>query len=145
MTTTTTAPIDLKPAELDALFASSPAGAIPVGRGDGTAIAFAGHRVARPLAALTRALVWQGKKFRPETHDLQNLVTPFSLPAVRAEVYTGDSWYDGRPCVVLDYSKSSRVARRVRDEIRQIGPGDYLGMVFVDARRLRVYFLLHFS
>jgi len=42
-----------------------------------------------------------------------------------------DSWYDGKPCIVLDYSKTSIVAHLVRDEIREIAPGVYLGLVFL--------------
>lgn len=143
--TVTSAPLDLSPAKLDELFASSPAGDVPTGRGTGTPVFFAGTRAARPLAAVTRALFWQGKMFRPDSHDLKNLLTPFSLKGIRAEVYQAASWYDGKPCVVLDYSKSSKIAGRIRDEIRQIGPHEYLGMVFMGARRLGVYFLLRFE
>lgn len=145
MTTTTAPPLELSPAQLDDLFASSPAGDIPTGRGSGTAIMFAGSRAAKPMAGVIRAVLWQGKLFRPESHDLKNLLSPFSRPGIRAEVYSGQSWYDGRPCVVLDYSKSSKVARRIRDEIRQIGPDEYLGMVYMGARRLGVYFFLRFG
>jgi hypothetical protein len=38
---------------------------------------------------------------------------------------------DGRECIVLDYSKSWLVARWIRDEIREVAPGQYLGVVFV--------------
>lgn len=149
MTTTTTtdaiATLEMSPAQLDELFASSPAGDIPAGRGAGTAVAFAGKRAAGPLAAVARILFWQGKQFLPESHDLKNLLTPFSLKGLRADVYVGTSWYDGRPCVVLDYSTGSRIARRVRDEMRQVAPGEYLGVVYVGARRTRVYFFLRFG
>ncbi len=145
MTTIAAAPLEMSPAQLEELFESSPAGAIPTGRGTGTAVFFAGTRAARPLAALARAVFWQGKMFRPESHDLKNLLTPFSFLGIRAEVYSGDSRYDGRPCVVLDYSKSSKIAGRIRDEIRQIGANEYLGIVFMGARRLGVYFLLRFE
>jgi hypothetical protein len=148
MTTVTTiaaAPLDLTPTQLDEWFGTSPAGEIPTGRGRGTAIFFAGRAAAKPFAAAARVLLWQGKQFRPETHDLQNLLTPFSRPGLRAEVYPGDSWYDGRPCIVLDYSKGSKVVRRIRDEIRQIGRNEFLGMVFKDTRRLGVYFYLRFE
>ena len=47
-----------------------------------------------------------------------------------AEVYKGPSWFDNKECIVLDYSKTSLVAERVRDEIRLIGPGMYLGLVY---------------
>lgn len=145
MTMTAVHPLESTPAQLDELFGSSPAGDIPAGRSRGTAVFFAGRRAAKPLAAIVRALMWHGKEFRSDTHDLKNLLTPFSLPGIRAEVYTGESWYDGQPCIVLDYSKSSKVAGRIRDEIRQIGPNEYLGMVFMGTRRLGVYFHLRFG
>jgi len=72
-------------------------------------------------------------------------MTPFSIPSIRAEVYSGESWYDGKPYVVLDYSKSSKIAGRIRDEIRQVAPNEYLSMVFIGARRLGVYFALRFG
>jgi len=31
---------------------------------------------------------------------------------------------------VLDYSKTSLVARQIRDEIREVAPGVFLGVVF---------------
>ncbi|MDQ1357209.1 MAG: hypothetical protein QOF81_69 [Acidimicrobiaceae bacterium] len=145
MTTTAVAPLEMTPAQLDELFGSSPAGDIPVGRGKGTAILFGGRPAAKRFATFVRLVLWHGKVFRPETHDLKNLLTPLSLKGLRAEVYTGESWYDGRPCVVLDYSKSSKLAGQIRDEIRQIGPGEYVGMVFRGARRLNVYFFLRFG
>lgn len=145
MRTMSSLSLDLSGDQLNELYASSPVGEIPTGWGKGTAVYHAGSRAAKPLAALTRVALWQGKQFRSESHDLVNLVTPFSLKALPAEVYEGESWYDGRPCMVIDYSKTSKSARRVRDEIRQVGPGEYLGIVFLDRRRLRVHFFLRFA
>jgi hypothetical protein len=132
-------------AELDALFASSPAGETPEGRGRGTVVFAPGSRRAAPSALAARLLLWQGKEFRPATHDLVNLLTPFGRPGLRAEVRQDASLLDGKPCIVLDYSRSSRAARDVRDEMRQIGDGDYLGIVFVKGRQRHVYFLLSFA
>jgi len=50
-------------------------------------------------------------------------------------VYKGKSWFDNKECIVLDYSKTSLLAKHIRDEIRQIGPGLYLGVVFWDQTR----------
>jgi hypothetical protein len=137
-------PLEMSPADLDKLFGTSPAGDIPQGRGDGTIVVKSGTRAARPLATVGRLLLWQGKVFQPSTHDLRNRLTPFGVLGLRAEVYVGDSVFDGKPCIVLDYSKSSKAARKVRDEIRQIGPGQYLGLVFVKGEKTRVYFALSF-
>jgi hypothetical protein len=135
----------MSPAQLNEMFASSPAGTIPVGRGRGTVVVVPGTRFTGPLAAVARGVLWQGKVFRPGTHDLVNLISPFSRQVLRAEVREDRSAFDGRPCIVLDYSRSSKAARKVRDEIRQIGPGEYLGVVYNDGRKLNVFFLLKFA
>jgi hypothetical protein len=69
---------------------------------------------------------------------------------VRAEVSVGPSWLDDRPCVVLDYSRSSVVAGWIRDEIREVAPGLYLGLVWgvgrlFGGRRLVLRFALDVS
>ena len=54
---------------------------------------------------------------------------------VRAEtlVYHGESWRDGGPAVIVDYSPS-RLFRNVRDEMREVSPGLYLGLTWVTKR-----------
>jgi hypothetical protein len=44
---------------------------------------------------------------------------------------------------VLDYSQTSIVAQWIRDEIRMIGPGIYLGEVYWNKARL-IHFALQF-
>jgi hypothetical protein len=102
-----------------------------VGRAQGSAIIFAGTLCARFLAKFVHWFVWQGKVFDPKAECLKNLVTGFRILAIKAKVYTGDSWKDGKECIVIDYSKTSLVARMVRDEIREVQPGPYLGKVFL--------------
>jgi hypothetical protein len=102
-----------------------------------------GTVLARPLARLVRAAFWQGKIFDPQRGQLVNLLGPSGVRAIRARVYVGNSWYDERPAIVLDYSRTSLIARWVRDEIREVDPGLYLGIAYV--WRLRtVYFALRF-
>src|SRR5919202_1063174 len=96
----------------------------PAGRGRGTVVAFPGTRAAAPAARLG-ALAWRGKVFRPQSGDLLNLLTPLGIQAIRARVEHGASWVDGGQCVVLDYSRTSRVAGWIRDEIREVAPGLY--------------------
>ena len=122
--------LELPPARLDELFRDSRAGPIPVGRGAGRVVAFPGTELSKPLSRALGKVFWQGKVFRPERGDLRNLVSPFGIAAIRAEVFEGESWVDGAPCVVLDYSRSSRVAGWIRDEIREVSPGVYLGVVW---------------
>jgi hypothetical protein len=131
--------------QLDALFANAPAGEIPVGKGSGQALMATGTFAARPLLTITRLLAWQGKVFDGPSHSLRNLISPFGFKAITADVYVDASRLDGKPCVVLDYSKTSRVAGFVRDEIRQVGPGLYIGVVYVRSRRAPIRFSLSFD
>jgi hypothetical protein len=45
-------------------------------------------------------------------------------------VYVGESWSDHRPAIVLDYSETGILARHVRDELREVAAGLYLGVAY---------------
>jgi hypothetical protein len=115
--------------ELDDLFRASPAGPIPKGIASGEAIVFPGTPLAGALAP-TLGLLWRGKVFFPKGKDLLNRILPFGLRAVRAQVYRQDSWFDQREAIILDYSKTSVFAHYIRDEIREVAPSLYLGIVY---------------
>src|SRR5687767_8291384 len=115
--------LEMSQVELDDLFRSLPAGASPAGKADGTAIVLPGTPLAKIIAPIASLLVWQGKVFRPDGRLLKNRVTPLGVRAIAAQVYRAPSWLDGQECIVLDYSRSSLVARKVRDEIRELSPG----------------------
>ena len=94
------------------------------------------------MAMGTRA-VWQGKIFDPTGSSAVNRF--FGLPIVRAQVYQDQSWLDGAPALVLDYSRTSRVYAQNRDEIRQVAPGLFLGLMYartLPQPSLRMYFAL---
>jgi hypothetical protein len=55
---------------------------------------------------------------------------PFGTAAIVARVYKGESWFDRKECIILDYSQISLVAGWIRDEIRMIKPSFYLGLAF---------------
>jgi hypothetical protein len=142
MTTVDPRAVALLPrAELDERFRKSPPGPIPVGRSRGTAILFPGSAVEGFVSGLVRALIWKGKIFSPASGDLKNLISPFGIPLIRAKVYQDESWFSKGPAIILDYSKTSVVAGKIRDEIRQIGPGVYLGQVYWGKRRIALFML----
>ena len=126
--------------ELDTLYMQASAGDIPSGETRGTAIV-AGSFLARWYARLARLFAWQGKVFDlfPPTREsgiLINKVSPFSLTFIVAKVYKGDSWMDGDETIIIDYSSTSFVAKKIRDEIREIEPGVYLGKVWWGRTRI---------
>jgi hypothetical protein len=129
--------------DLDDLFSSSPSGSIPNGEAQGTAIIAPGTIFSSETAALINIFGWQGKTFDAEHGTLRNRILAFGLNAIVAEVYQAASWFDNKECIVLDYSKTSLLAKHIRDEIRQIGPGMYLGIVYWDKTRT-IHFALQF-
>jgi hypothetical protein len=143
--------LELSQVDLYQLFRRSRAGEVPTGRGRGTPILFPGTVFAKLAARVFGALVWRGKAFNPEGADLKNLLSPLSIPAIRARVYRAESWFDGAECIVLDYSETSRICGWIRDEIREVRPGLYLGLVygrgrlFGGRRMLDMTFVLSFS
>ena len=130
--------------ELDALFSAHEAGPIPDGDAKGTAIIAPGTSFSDEIAAAINLFAWQGKLFDAEHGFLRNHILPFGIKAIVAKVYKGPSWLDNKECIVLDYSETSLVASRIRDEIRMIEPGVYLGKVYWDKKRL-IDFALEFK
>ena len=129
--------------ELDALFRQSDAGEIPRGEADGTVLIAPGTALEGPAEKLIHFIAWQGKVFDPEKGELRNKILPFGIRAVRAKVYKEPSWLDQKETIVLDYSKTSLVAHWIRDEIRTVGPGVYLGLVYWERARI-LHFALEF-
>ena len=122
--------------ELDDLFRASPAGPIPNGSAEGTAIIAPGTKYSMPIAQVINHFGWQGKVFDAEKGLLKNKLLAFGFEAIVARVYKTPSWLDNKECIVLDYSETSILAHYVRDEIRLISPGFYLGKVYWAKDRL---------
>lgn len=136
--------MDMEQKELDALFSSVGAGDIPAGEAEGTAIVAPGTKFTPLVAKFINSFAWQGKVFDREKGVLRNRILPFGLNAILARVYKDTSWLDGKECIVLDYSETSLLAHWIRDEIRAIAPGVYLGKVYWDDTRL-IDFVLEFE
>jgi hypothetical protein len=130
--------------ELDTLFKGLPAGPIPDGEAEGAAIVAPGTAFTPVISRLINLFAWQGKVFDSGKGVLRNRILPFGLNAIIARVYVDKSWLDGKDCIVLDYSDTSLVAQWIRDEIRQLAPGVYLGKVYWDDHRL-IDFVLEFE
>ncbi|MDX2481823.1 MAG: hypothetical protein QNK24_15990 [Desulfuromusa sp.] len=126
--------------QLDEIYKDAAAGKIPSGDTRGTAIV-AGTFFARCYAHVARLFAWQGKVFDLFPPDQQNgilinKITAFSMTFIVAKVYKDASWMDGKETIVIDYSKTSFLARKIRDEIREVEPGVYLGKVWWGKTRI---------
>jgi hypothetical protein len=116
--------------QLDSLFRSSPPGRIPAGDCEGTFIVAPGSASGAAVAGLIRLIVWKGKVFDPGAETVRNKLGPLGMLAVRAEVYYGLSRFDANPAIILDYRSTSLVARWIRDELREVAPGVFLGFAY---------------
>ena len=135
--------LKMSQAQLDELFTNSEPGDIPNGESKGTALVAPGTTYTPNIAEFVSHFAWQGQVFDAKNGTLRNKILPLGFNAIIAKVYKGQSWLDGKECIVLDYSDTSLVARWIRDEIRQIGPKMYLGKVYWDKKRL-IDFVLEF-
>lgn len=129
-------------AELETIYRSAKPGDVPVGF-------VRGRTLYHPCAALAHVRtnianrLWKGKHFYPEDATLINQWPGFR--AIRADISMGTSWLDGQPAHILDYADKSFVWRDVRDEMRQVGPGLYVGAMYLrdcPAPRLKTLFVL---
>ncbi len=112
--------------DLEAVYRASEIGTIPMGSTRGRAIFNPGSRLTVPLSRGTRVL-WQGKAF-PEEGKMINRIA--GVRAIDARVFIGESWLDGKPTLVLDYYETTLLFKDVRDEIREVAPGIYLGVMY---------------
>ena len=142
--------LKLPPEQLDEIFRHATAGTIPNGEGEGTAIVAPGTAVSDKIARFVHLFSWKGKVFTPDPVDpqratLKNRLLLLGTKAIIAQVYRGESWLDGKECIVLDYSQTSIVAQWIRDEIREVSPGVYLGVVYWGKEKEHAHKLIHFA
>lgn len=142
--------LKLSSEQLDEIFRHSTPGEVPVGEGEGTAIIAPGTAVSDAIAKFVHLFSWKGKVFErdpadPQRGTLKNRLLLLGTKAIIAQVYRGESWFDQKECIVLDYSHTSLVAQWVRDEIREVSPGVYLGIVFWGKEKEHAHKLIHFG
>lgn len=130
MTMTTTDLKHLSPDALDALYQRSSMGTIPDGKSNGKVLFLTKLPTGNLFSSLVSLLAWQGKVFFRDQGFLLNRVSLFDLQLVKANVYVGESWFAQGESIILDYAKTSFVAQAIRDEIREVAPGLYLGQAY---------------
>jgi hypothetical protein len=134
-----------KGSDLATLYRTGKVGALPSGVSNGRAIVLPGTWIIGRLLSGFCNLIWKGKVFDGQGGLINRIL---GLHLVRAQVFHGPSWCDGKPAVIVDYLKTSWLAFFIRDEIREVAPGLYLGKAYMRLPlRFRVaplYFALDF-
>jgi hypothetical protein len=108
--------------ELEQLFAAADLGEPPCGCLRGHVLCFTGMKLPRARAKLA-GCVWRGKCFAPDG-EIVNQFPGFR--AIHTHSVPAPSWYDGKPCLAVEYQPGTPLFANNRDEIRQLGPGLYL-------------------
>ncbi len=112
--------------ELEQIYRQAKCGNIPVGFARGRIVLCPNE----PFAAAksrTAELLWQGKHFCADGSLINQWL---GVRAIRAKVDYGPSWIDGGNSIIMDYQGTSRVWNDVRDEMREVAPGLYLGAMY---------------
>jgi len=129
--------------ELEQLYRRATPGTIPDGYLRGRAIYCPCDPLSSARSKVSQSL-WHGKHFCPADGALINQWC-LGTQAVRARVCYGASWLDGQPSIVMDYRGMSYVWGDVRDEIREVAPGLYLGLMYrckAGQPRMKLFFAL---
>ncbi len=114
-------------ADIELLYRASTVGTPPRGVTDGRAIFDPGSASTVRKARRTR-LLWQGKVIRDDGTMINRV---FGVRAFTADVYVGESWFDGQPSFIMDYKDTSKLFAAVRDEVREVSPGVWLGITYL--------------
>ncbi|MFI5361358.1 MAG: hypothetical protein ACHQ49_05255 [Elusimicrobiota bacterium] len=117
---------------LKALYQRSKPGTIPVGESEGMASVAPGTDEGEESRRFF-SFLWQGKVFERADEGTTTLVNKTFLgKSFAAKVYVGASLLDGKDSIIIDYKDTPfKPFRIIRDEIREVAPGIYLGYAYL--------------
>lgn len=119
--------MELPCCELQRLFCAGKVHAIPHGIMRGSIKYCTGGKLDQLKTRLGRN-AWKGKRIDAiEGYSINHW---FVGKLIKAKVYTGTSCIDGQPAIILDY-RDSILWNGAWDEMREISPGLYLGILFI--------------
>jgi hypothetical protein len=114
--------------ELEQLYRQATPGTIPAGYFRGRGI-YCPCDPMSPARSKVSQMLWHGKHICPDEGILINQWF-LGMQAARARICYGESWLDGKPSIVMDYRGMSQIWGDVRDEMREVAPGLYLGLMY---------------
>jgi len=108
------------------LFRAAEPGPKPEGYTPGTVISKPGSKTTVLKSKIIKKTFWQGKYFDGDV--MTNKM--FGIKMSKGQLADETSWIDGRPVHAIEYPSNSLVFRKNRDEIREVAPGIYLGIMW---------------
>lgn len=69
--------------------------------------------------------IWKGKSAQPDGQFTNLWIA--GRRGVDSQYVIGESWYDGRPTLIMEYPGDSRIFANAHDELREIAPGLWMG------------------
>ena len=117
---------DANKSTLNSIYEKASAGEIPDGDTTGRAIFLPGTRAGDIISHIGDD-IWKGKVFE-DGGELVNKILGHKF--VHADVQKGNSWFDGKESIIIDYKGKSLATSWIRDEIREVKPGLYLGKMY---------------
>jgi len=113
--------------ELARLFDQATVSAIPTGDFDGALLQVCDAKFPR-LRVWGSNFTWRGKVIFCDAHFINRWIGGHKWIESHFEI--GPSWWDGKPAIVGDYAPGTPVFGNTRDELRELGPGLYLGVIY---------------
>ena len=117
----------MSPCEMGRLFAQAEVGTPLVGPARGRLLCLTDGRFRRVKVRLSNAL-WRGKSASEDGHFVNRWIG--GIEAIESCYVVGPSWIDGRPAIIMEYPPGTAVFENTHDELRQVGPGLYLGPLY---------------
>lgn len=129
--------------ELWALYAGGVPAALPCGQLDG-AVLCSPDRLGK-LRVLGSNLAWRGKCVASDGYALNRWLGGINW--IGAHAVVAPSWHDGQPALTIDYAPGTPIFANTHDELREIAPGLYLGLIYdrCPCPRFRGFFALETS
>jgi hypothetical protein len=117
----------LSPCQLWDLFLQGDLAALPKGRLDGAVLHLADKRFSR-FRVWGFNLVWRGKSIGEDTSFVNRWVGDRDW--LGSCYVIGSSWADGKPAILIEYPLGTPLFANMHDEMRQVAPGLYLGIIY---------------
>ena len=116
----------MSPDELADLFERADIGTPPVGKADGKLLFLTDRRPKMKIAFVNA--VWRGKDLEDDGYFVNRFAG--NVRVLDSYYVIGPSYVDGRPAVVMEYPVGTPLFERMRDEMREVAPGLYMGPAF---------------